>query len=495
MPRNWRWAPAGAPKLYEVEIDGRWELRNNPEGIALTVENEQGQSLLLYDPHPHQLTFHASQAPNVLALGTRGTGKSLMLRMDAILRCLLVPNFHGLVIRRTMPELRRSHLVDIEREMKLLGGRYLHTTCIAEFPNGSTITFAHCETEADILNFLSSQYGAIYFDELSTFTLNQFLQISAAARAPVEAAYTAVVRAGSNPLGIGAEWMKAWFVDKSVRLEDYPDYLPDEYEMQFSSLKDNPSLDRKAYEAKLKNLPEHIRRAWLLGEFVNEGAYFAEFYPTKQGRPWHVIDSLPTYHGKPLSAYGWLNVYRAVDWGYFPDPAVCLWFVVLPNKRAIAFKERTWYRTLAEDVARQIKSESQDMHVVETFCDPTMNIKTGQTAYSIMELFEQQGVPMTESVNKRELYGYAVQSYLSTLIDDEPQLQIVRTGCPDLLRTLPLLQMDKTDPRKLANGPDHWVVATAYFCTGSVPGSRDPVIPSTPRWMQPKFSPHALYAR
>src|SRR5439155_5317926 len=139
----------------------------------------------------HQIAFHASDAPNVLALGTRGSGKSVMIRFDAALRCLMFPNFRALIIRRTMPELRRSHLAYVDREMKLLGGVFLHTTFLAKFPNGSTVQYAHCESAADVMNFLSSEYGAIYFDELSTFTLQQFLQISAAARAPSAAPYKA----------------------------------------------------------------------------------------------------------------------------------------------------------------------------------------------------------------------------------------------------------------------------------------------------------------
>lgn len=451
----------------------------------LSVVDETGKETIIYAPMDYQCAYHASTAPNLLALGTRGTGKSLMGRMDAILRCLAVPNFRALILRRTMPELRRSHLVYIEREMKLLGGIFLHTTFTARFPNGSSIVFAHVETEADILNFLSSEYSLIFFDELSTFSLNQFLQISAAARAPEGCGHTALVRAGSNPLGSGAEWMEAWFVTHNVRLEDYPDYNPDDFEMQFSSLDQNQHLDRKAYAARLRNLPEHVRRAWLLGEFVNEGAYFSDFHKTKEdGSPWHVVGQLPTWKGESVLDLPWINIYRAIDWGYFPDPAVCLWIAVLPNKRAFVFKERKWLRTLAADVAKDIKRESQGMRIVESFCDPTMLIKEGQD-YSIGEIFESNGVPVTAAKNDRILYGYAVHEYLNEQIDELPKIQMLQYACPDLIRTIPQMRMDKTDPRKLGDGDDHWVVALAYFCMGQASPSKDPVAVVSRRWMQP----------
>lgn len=453
---------------------------------GLRVVDDTGKTIDLYIPQDYQRAWHASNAPNLLALGTRGTGKSLMLRMDAHMRCLMLPSFHAIIVRRTMPELRASHLKYIEREAKLLGAVYLHTTFTVKYSNGSTLTFRHCETEADILNFLSSEYGYIGFDELSTFSLNQFLQISAAARAPEDAGYTAVIRAGSNPLGTGAEWMEKWFCTHDVRLEDYPDYNPDDFEMQFSSLDQNQHLDRKAYAARLRNLPEHVRRAWLLGEFVNEGAYFSDFHKTtEQGQPWHVIANIPTVAGESITNLGWINIYRAIDWGYFPDPAVCLWVAVLPNKRAFVFKERKWIKTLAADVAKDIKRNSEGMRIVESFCDPTMLIKEGQD-YSIGEIFETNGVPVTAAKNDRILYGYSIHEYLNELVDGVPKVQMLQHACPDLIRTIPMMRMDKTDPRKLGDGDDHWVVALAYFCMGSVAPSRDPVATPVRRWMQPK---------
>jgi hypothetical protein len=167
-----------------------------------------------------------------------------------------------------------------------------------------------------------------------------------------------------------------------------------------------------------------------------------------------------------------------------------LWIAVLPNNRAIVFKERSWKRTLAPEVAKQIKRESEGMHIIDSFVDPTMYIKTGVSPFSIAELFEQNGIPVTPSQNDRELFGYAIHQQLNTIIDLEPQVQIVKPlglyGCPDLIRTIPTLQMDKTDPRKIAPGDDHWAVALAYFCMGKAMPARDPIVPVLPRWRMPK---------
>ncbi len=458
---------------------------------AVRIVDEEGNEKVLYQAEEHQITGHLSEAPNFLAWGTRGTGKSTWLRWDAIIRCLLIPNFRALIVRRTMPELRQSHLFDIPLEMKMLGGVYLETTFTAKFPNGSVILFRHCETEKDVMNFLSSQYGFVGFDEISTFSLEQFLKISGVARAPKEAGYKAVVRCASNPLGMGAKWMKQWFIDKKVNFEDFPDYNPADFDALFSTLRDNSHIDADEYEKRLKNLPEHVRRAWLNGEFVIEGAYFTDFRPFKDKQEWHVIHQVPLWRGRerelrPIFTYDWIQVYRAIDWGFWPDPAVCLWIAVLPNGRAIVFKEKHWFRKTATEVARDIKRESAGMNIAQSFCDPSMFINTGQTDYSIGEFFENEGVPLEPSVNKRELYGYAIHQYLNTIVDDLPQVQILEGMCPDLLRTLPAMEMDLNDPAKLADGEDHWVVALAYFCMGSAPPSQDPHRDTVPFWLRPK---------
>lgn len=286
--------------------------------------------------------------------------------------------------------------------------------------------------------------------------------------------------------------MKAWFIDGEVDLGEYPDYLKEDFEMQFSTLDENRYVNRKEYEKRLRNLPEHVRKAWLDGEFVIEGAYFTDFRKKKEGEPWHVIPTIPTWKGQPLFTMNWISVYRALDWGYWPDPAVCLWIVVLPNGRAVVFKEMKWKRTLAPDVAKEIKTQSAGMHVVETFADPTMFIKDGSAPFSIAEQFEQNGIPLTACQNDRELYGYAIHEYLNTLVDGQPKVQILEAACPDLVKTFPLMQMDPLDNRKIANGNDHWVICLAYFCMGQAPPSRNYEVSNIPQWMRPKRKQRAI---
>jgi phage terminase large subunit len=473
---------------------------------SVILERPEGLPFAWYTPQPHQIPYHECDTPNLLALGTRDTGKSYMMRHDAIIRCLKFPGFKALILRRTMPDLQKSHLRHIDTEMKLLGkevGYYREGTHDVKFGNGSFIQFSQCEQMKDVSNYLSSEWDLIIFDELSTFTLEMFLMICAACRSPEDAPYRALVRAGSNTLGIGAKWMKSWFIDHDVDPVDYEDYDPTDFEMQFSTLDQNLYANKADYEKRLKVLPPHVKRAWLRGEFVVEGAYFSNFkYLDDQELPWHVIDTLPTWkdsHGTHVHFLDlpWISIYRAIDWGYSPDPAVCLWIAVLPDGHEVVFKERQWKRTLAKDVAKAIVVESEGMHVVDTFADPSMFAKDGNSDYSIAETFEMHGVPMVAAQNDRALFGYVICEHLDTTQTVEyrgkerkrPKMQILEDdgrglGCPNLLRTIPVMVVDPNDPKKIAAGEDHWVVALAYFGMGRATPVQDPKRPSVPYWMQ-----------
>src|SRR4051812_27973296 len=102
----------------------------------------------LYTPTIKGAEFHELTIPNAILEGPRGTGKSIILRNDAHIHAMACPGLAYLIVRRTMPELRKSHLRFIEREMKRLGGYFNKTESIAYYPNGSLGYYGHCETEA-----------------------------------------------------------------------------------------------------------------------------------------------------------------------------------------------------------------------------------------------------------------------------------------------------------------------------------------------------------
>jgi len=470
----------------------------------IIVALPDGTPYTLYKPWPKQLEFHENNTPNLLAYGNRGGGKSLMLRMDAHMRAMSVPGINLILVRRTYPELLRSHLIHIKREMKLLGGDYHATDHIASYPNGSKLFFSHVANEADALNLLSAEFLAAYFDELSTIPWDFFVKLCASVRVTKgreNEGLIASVRAATNPLGPSAGEIFSYFVNKDVDPEEDPDYTPSDWDAIKIQMTDNPALDIEQYKKKFAGMPDYLKKAWLEGEFALENQLF-NFKPKKDGNEYHVISSLPMIgnrcmleggFGEPWRQHESVQIYRGFDLGFSPDPAYCVWVAHIGN-RYIAFKEKYWYETVASDIAKDIIEESNGMRVSATYCDPVMDIKTAADVRTIKDIFEDNGVPMDSSVNNREHYAHAVHTALAEeAAEGVPRLQILQKcgpelGCPYLIKTIPQQRYDPKHPLRMAdNKNDHGVIALAYFLISSgAMEHRGPATQRLPKWMRPK---------
>lgn len=272
----------------------------------LIVTLPTGEPYVMYEPSPKQLLFHLNTSPNLLAWGNRGGGKSILLRFDAHMRALSVPNANFILVRRSYPELMRSHLIHIKTEMKLLGGDYHATDHVASYPNGSKLFFSHVASEADSLNLLSAEFLGAYFDELSTIPWDFFVRLCASVRVKkgVELTQTAVVRAATNPLGPSAAELFSYFVNKDVDPEDDQDYNPNDWDSIKIQMEDNVHIDQEQYKKRFSGMPAYLKKAWLDGEFALENQLF-DFKPRKDGTPYHVIPNLPILGNKPIIYEEW----------------------------------------------------------------------------------------------------------------------------------------------------------------------------------------------
>lgn len=461
----------------------------------LTLNNPDGTKTILYEPTAKQAEFHARTEPNCLFWGGRGSGKSVALRWEAHIRALSYPGFTYCILRRTYPELQKSHLMFVAQEMKQLGGYFHHTDKAAIYPNGSKGIFSHCSNEEDVLNLLSAQFAWMGFDELSTFPWDMFTKLSASCRVTKESGLIAMIRAATNPLGPSADEIRRYFIDKDVDPEEDPDYLPDDWFNVKANVEDNPHVDETQYRKRFTGLPHHVRKAWEDGEFILENALFTvipELRLEKNGEvtrvPWHLTKSID--REKIIRA---AQIYRAYDHGYFPDPAYCLWIAHLGD-RHVVLHEKYWYKTVAADIAADIHGITKELgisRVLITYCDPTIDINTGADVRTIKDTFEMKGVPMECSVNRRDMFASSVHAALAESTGDGtlPRLQIYTPGCPYLTKTLPQQRFDVKRPLFLAeHKDDHPTVTLAYYLMANSSHVRAGAAPGNPSkpWMKPK---------
>jgi hypothetical protein len=471
----------------------------------LTVNLPDGTPHVLYAAFPKQVAFHKSSVRNLLAVGSRGSGKSLMLRMDAHMRALMIPGCSLVLIRKTMKQLEESHLLNIRKEMLLLGGTYNGSTYRCDYPNGSKLFFSYVGNAGDALNLLGAEFLAAYYDELSVIPWEYFNKLNASVRVAGhlrDQGHRPVIRAATNPLGPSAAECMQYFVNKDVEWDlegNGDDYFPEDWDYIQINMEDNPTLDVDHYKRQFAKQPEHIQAAWLRGEYMEANTMF-KFIPSKTDehgdpKPYHVLPEVDI-----PSLVKNARIYRAFDYGYNPDPAYCCWIAHLGH-RYIVFHEKKWNGAVASEIAADIKSIDEDLgisRVVTTYCDPVMNIQTGHDKdhRTLVGIFADHGIPMEPSVNNREHFAAFLHSALVEEAEpDVPRLQIFRgygpgSGCPYMIRAIPLQHFDEKHPLRLADqAHDHPVVSLAYFLMSHSAGEQRTFTQRFLKpWMKPKRS-------
>lgn len=435
----------------------------------------------------------ASRVPwpgNLFLWGNRGGGKSKLIRAFCHAMALAFPGLKYVICRRNYPDLTKNHLIYVGAEMRKLGGVYLSSQHIANYANGSIGFYQHCETEADVEKVVGAEAAILFVDEAPQIPWSFLRMMSPSLRVPADAGYRTLVVYGGNPTGESIEEIWSYFIEKNVDPLVDEDYSGDDFHAIELRLEDNPSLDPNEYRKQFVGLPEHIRKAWLDGVRMESRTLFT-IHKAKEGKPYHYIQELPTVAGVPLLRVPWVQVYRAFDMGYFPDPAACLWFVVL-GRRVIVVHERTWFQTIARDIASDILKDTTELFgrevVAITYADPKIDIKTGSDTVTMADTLGIAGVPIECSVNDRVLYADAIHGLLGEEVEPGiPRLQIYEPGCPMLARYLPRMRWDETNPRKMANHTqDHWPVCLAYFAisSGVLAMSEETQVVNEPVWKQ-----------
>lgn len=411
-----------------------------------------------------QKAFVDATADEILFGGAAGGGKSYGQMADALLYALRYPRSRQLLLRRTLPELEKT-LLRIAGE---LYPRDLFTYKRGEktgyFINGSLLDFGYLDAEADVYRYQGGEWDVIRFDEVTHFTAFQYRYLISRCRGANP--YPKSIRCSGNPGGVGHAFFKERFVDpekpgtvfsaeSGTRL-----FLP-------AGLADNRFLTAADpdYRRRLTLLPERERRALLDGDWnLSGGARFCRFDPAR-----HVCSpfSLPR---------GWRR-YRAIDYGL--DRLVCLFAAVSPDGRVYIYREVAESNLTIGEAAALMRAhtyEEDDIHA--TIAPDDLWSRGQESGKNRALLFADAGVPLTRVHRDRAAGFAAVDEWLAFRPDGVPTLTIFE-NCQELIRCLPLLQIDPnkpddvlTEPHDITHAPD----ALRYLATHFVsPGkTREP---------------------
>src|SRR6266478_65415 len=276
-----------------------------------------------YKAFEHQERFHHAGAKYRLFGGAAGPGKTKALLWEAIRQAQKVPRSDSLLLRRTYPELESSLLAYFRRDVpRSMYRRYKEAKHIVTWLNGSTTRFGYCRNENDVYQYQGAEFLFIGLDELTHFTLKQWQFLTSRNRCPVPRSFACMAGA-SNPGNIGHAWVKALWVDHTPPAGfDRPElYDEDDYDFIRAKLADNPIYaNDAAYHRTLEALPEHLRRAFLEGDWnVFAGQYFDVF---EFGRH--------TVRPEELRLEPWWPRWISIDWG-FQHPSAVYWHCAIPQ--------------------------------------------------------------------------------------------------------------------------------------------------------------------
>lgn len=412
----------------------------------------------LYVPTPRQTEFHESEAKYTLFGGAAGPGKSHALRWELYKRCAVYPGYEALLLRRTFPELNKTHIRRASREVGLIGASlYTGDEKVVKFPNGSLLEFGHCDDDRAISRYLSTEYDCIGFDQWEGFEPAMSLELMTRARSS-KPGIRALTKGGANPGGVGSLFLLDFFIDHTPNFESYPalkgTYDPAQWQFVPALLDDNPYRDAE-YEDTLRALSSDRYEQLRHGNWRKfAGQFFSTWSEVQPDRAWHVSEKLIP----PRVEY-----FASMDWGYV-SPGCVLWWACLPDGHYHIRQELKYKGLTASELATDIKRVTAQLGIQRLrylVCDPSIQMQAGGSGESIAETLRRGGLPVRLGDNNR-LSGWARVQSLLRAPDGEPWLT-VSPSCVYLRRTMPAAISDKHDPEDVDTAiDDHALDALRY---------------------------------
>jgi predicted phage terminase large subunit-like protein len=235
-----------------------------------------------HKPTAPQAYFMGLTAREALYGGAAGGGKSDALLMDA-LQFVDEPGYAALLLRRSYKDLalpgaimdRALEWLRPHRDVHWDAGEKtfvfpMRALVGPEVPR-ATLTFGYLATANDRYRYQGSAYQYIGFDELTQFAEDDYLYLLSRLRRLAGMTVPVRLRGGSNPGGIGHEWVRSrlipWRDPRTGRLLVPHDHNGRARVFVPAKLADNPFLNAQEYAESLAELPPVLRAQLLHGDW------------------------------------------------------------------------------------------------------------------------------------------------------------------------------------------------------------------------------------
>jgi hypothetical protein len=433
-------------------------------------------------PLPKQVAFLELAGKRKLLGGAAGPGKSDVARKGAYRLALTVPNISILLLRKTHPELERTHIRKMRQEQHDLGFKWMEQAGECRFTNGAVIECGHMEDDAAVQKYLSSEYDVIIPEEGVQYKPDPLMELMSRARTSndqVKAMGGPWVWIPTNPGGPSHHLLKSLFIDHEPDVESYPamakSYLPEQWGYVHATLDDNPYIDPDYESLSLSGLRKARYQQLRHGDWdAAEGTFFEMFSKATHVR--QIALSTPI-HG----------VIEAIDWGY-TSPGCWKAYAPVGDGHWHVIGEWKFRQLTPEQVALGIQDRRAELGIGHTdyvVGDPSMFAK--QRGESIAETMGRHGVTIRPGDNERELGWMRLIAAYQPAPDGVPWLTYEQT-CAYSIRSIPALLADKNNPEDVDTKLDDHAADTDRYFVQSRPAfaarkvQDDPPKPNTWGW-------------
>lgn len=182
--------------------------------------------------HPKQSKAFTSPATEILYGGAAGGGKSYLLRVAALAWATAIPGLQVYLFRRLSSDLAKNHLEGPTGFPALLAdwlnkrlAKINYSDHFIAFSGGSKIFLCHCQHEKDVIKYQGADIHLLLMDELTHFTeyiyryLRGRVRLAGLTVPPKLAGRFPRIICGSNPGGLGHNWVKNTFISGAAPLD------------------------------------------------------------------------------------------------------------------------------------------------------------------------------------------------------------------------------------------------------------------------------------
>ena len=143
--------------------------------------------------------------------------------------------------------------------------------------------------------------------------------------------------------------------------------------------------------------------------------------------------------------------YRTLDYGL--DRLACLWVAVDGERNVYVYKELCESDLMISDAAKKILDATDEKEeIYATLAPPDLWSRSQETGRSKALIFAENGLHFTRTSNDRETGWLSIKELLKTDERGHSRLKIFKS-CTEIIKCLPMLQIDKTKPTDTQNEP------------------------------------------